>query len=226
MRPLMALRTRLQPSFARTSQWGIEDRIGEVVDLSRPGFFCEAGAADGLSQSNTYWLERVHGWRGALVEPIPAMAERCRANRPGSHVTEAALGGPDRAGETVTLRFAGLMTITEGGFGTPDEEDAYIERGLKTQGIAESYRVEVPVRTLESVLDEAGAPEDLDFLSLDIEGYEAAVLRGLGRFAPRAIVIEMIDGDGVEETLAELGYRCADRQFTEMDALFVRENKI
>ena len=35
-----------------------------------PGFFIEAGAHNGYSQSNTYYWERVKHWKGILVEPI------------------------------------------------------------------------------------------------------------------------------------------------------------
>lgn len=42
------------------------------------GFFVEAGANDGYTQSNTYWLERFCGWEGILIEPIPALAKHAR----------------------------------------------------------------------------------------------------------------------------------------------------
>src|SRR5215831_4591146 len=58
---------------------------------SRRGFFVEAGANDGLAQSNTLYLERYLGWRGLLVEPIPELARLCRVNRPRAMVEECAL---------------------------------------------------------------------------------------------------------------------------------------
>src|SRR5689334_13139538 len=58
---------------------------------SRGGIFVEAGANDGLSQSNTAYLEFYLGWRGLLVEPIPELAVACRLNRPGAIVEQCAL---------------------------------------------------------------------------------------------------------------------------------------
>ena len=49
----------------------------------RPGIFVEAGAHDGLTQSNTAMLEFSFGWTGLLVEPIPELAARCRLEPSG-----------------------------------------------------------------------------------------------------------------------------------------------
>jgi hypothetical protein len=52
--------------------------------------------------------------------------------------------------------------------------------------------IDVPVRTLDTLLEEAGAPRSLDFLSVDVEGHEIEVLSGFdfARWAPRFILLE------------------------------------
>ncbi len=52
--------------------------------------------------------------------------------------------------------------------------------------------IEVPVRTLDDILDEANAPAPIDFLSIDVESHEIEVLNGvtLTRWQPRLILIE------------------------------------
>ena len=70
-----------------------------------------AGGNDGFTQSNTYALERRHGWRGILVEPVPELARACALERPGARVVRAALVADDNTGAEVTLRFGGLMTL-------------------------------------------------------------------------------------------------------------------
>ena len=51
------------------AQFG-EDRILWQVFRRRPsGYFIEVGAYDGVTLSNTYFLEQM-GWCGLLVEPI------------------------------------------------------------------------------------------------------------------------------------------------------------
>jgi Methyltransferase FkbM domain len=59
-------------------------------------------------------------------------------------------------------------------------------------GAAPEAVIEVSISTLDSVLEEAGAPVGFDFLSIDVEGHELDVLRGinLARWCPRLILLE------------------------------------
>jgi hypothetical protein len=52
----------------------MDERLAAM--LGDGGYFVEAGAHDGFTQSNTYLLERRHGWRGLLVEPMPDQGRR------------------------------------------------------------------------------------------------------------------------------------------------------
>lgn len=45
-------------------------------------------------------------------------------------------------------------------------------------------------RKLDSYLEEAGAPRDFDFLSIDIDGYDYQVWESLENFAPRIVCVE------------------------------------
>jgi FkbM family methyltransferase len=161
----------------------------------RGGFFVEAGAYDGFIQSNTYWLERFRGWRGVLVEPVPHLFARARRVRRQSRVVNCALVPDDHKEPTVTLRYGGLMSVVKGARGGADDEERHVRAGDMFGLDDVAYDISVPARTLTSVLEEAQAPREIDLLSLDVEGFEADVLRGLDldRFAPRLIVMEMDD---------------------------------
>jgi FkbM family methyltransferase len=157
-----------------------------------PGFFIEAGANDGVLQSNTYYLERIRGWTGVLVEPIPDLAVRCRRDRPRSRVVNCALAA--EPAPAVTMRYGGLMSLMAGSRASEAEELAHAMAGSQ-HGLDPTYQVTVVARTLTDVLEEAGAPAEPDLLSLDVEGYEAEVLRGLDleRFRPRFVLAEIAD---------------------------------
>lgn len=164
---------------------GMDLRLDELLDRDG-GVFLEAGAHDGYTQSNTYWLERFRGWSGVLVEAVPELHGRATRRRPRSQVFQCALVGPDDAGGTVTIQFGDLMSQV-------GEATDHAGRGLQTAG-REAYSVEVPARTLDDVLDEAGVGA-LDLLVLDLEGHELAALRGIDfdRHPVEVLVVEMLD---------------------------------
>lgn len=192
------------PRYSRPALDGLDRKLERHLDFDG-GFFVEAGAHDGYSQSNTYYLERFRGWSGVLVEGIPELAARCRANRPRATVVEAALVADARPGDKVTMHFGGLMSAVTGSLGSTAETEAHVRRGLAVQELRATYEVNVPARTLSQVLDEAALGREVDLLSLDVEGMEAAVLRGLDlrRHAPRFICVEVRNRAEIASLLAE-----------------------
>jgi hypothetical protein len=111
--------------------------------LPREGVFVEAGANDGFRQSNTYYLERFKGWTGLLVEPIPELAARARQER-RSPVANAALVALGYDAATVSLCTGGLQSIVR---------DIRPDGHRPELAVAERV-VDVPARTLSSLLDE------------------------------------------------------------------------
>jgi FkbM family methyltransferase len=181
---------------------GLDRKLSRYLDL-RDGFFVEAGANDGLRQSNTYWFEKFRNWRGILVEGVPELARACRRNR-RSQVFEVALVGDDTI-DHVTMNTANLMSVVQGAFETAEADAAHVAKGAQVQRLApnEVREIRVRARTLTSVLDEV-APPRFDLLSLDVEGFELEVLRGLdlARWKPRYILVE---ARSVDQTDAMLG---------------------
>lgn len=212
-------------SRSRPALYDMDRKVDEYLP-EHGGFFVEAGGNDGFRQSNTYHLERMRGWRGVLVEPIPELAAEAELERPASDVVTAALVPFDHPEPTVTVRYGGLMSVVAGARGGEQAERAWVEQGLAfgSLGLEDAYDVEVEARTLTDVLDEAGAPQ-VDLLSLDVEGWEPQVLAGLDldRHAPRFALVEVRDADAQAQVTAALGdgYELAE-MFSPWDAFYAR----
>jgi len=70
--------------YSRPALFDMDEKLARLIP--QEGTFLEAGAHDGYTQSNTYFLERFGGWSGILVEPIPELRSRCAKRRPRSRV--------------------------------------------------------------------------------------------------------------------------------------------
>jgi FkbM family methyltransferase len=165
---------------------------------NRKGYFVEVGANEPRERSQTWHLEQA-GWTGVLIEPQPALAGKLRAIRTAK-VFAVACSSPDHAGRTLPLHVAGPLSA--------------LDRERMAPGATPETVIEVPVRTLDSVLEEAGSPARFDFLSIDVEGHEIEVLRGfdIARWRPRLILLEDHVGDLTKHRfLTAAGYRIIRR---------------
>ena len=196
--------------YAQPALYEIDRKLERHLDRDG-GVFIEAGANDGVRQSNTYYFEKIRGWTGLLVEPVPELAAECRKNRRASVVREAALVEREVAGATVELHVAGLMSTVAGALGDGAATAEHVAAGRAVQGLAETRTIRVPARTLSALIDEAGLVGEIDLLSLDVEGAEEAALRGLDlwRHTPRFICVEVRDEAAIAAVLGER-YRVAE----------------
>jgi FkbM family methyltransferase len=209
--------------FSQPSLGHLEPTLAAYLPNSG-GVFVEAGAYDGYWQSNTYWLERFRGWTGVLIEPMPDLAASARRTRPQSQVFQCALVAADSSIDALPMLYAGTMSMVRGVWGSPESER---ERATYGASLAQATprEIVVPARTLSAVLDEARVTS-IDFMSLDVEGYEIEVLRGLDldRHAPGILLVEMLDEERNRPAIEQvLGSRYAlDAKISDLDYVYRR----
>lgn len=159
--------------------------LARCFDGQGKGFYVDVGAEDpDIGSVTRYFYER--GWRGLNVEPVPAFHRRLQQRRPRD--LNVAVAASNRDGLEVELAVVpgtGLSSLT---YPTPDLPHA---AGEPAQG---SHLISVRTARLDSLLAWAQLPR-IDFLKIDVEGHERAVLEGLDldRHRPRLIVIETTD---------------------------------
>ena len=163
-----------------------------VFPGKRNGFYVDVGSGDGEYESNTKLLDDL-GWKGVCIDPFPQNMSR----RTCQMFTQPVL---DESGKHVQFRSAGLY----GG----------IETNLNRHKTTASQAplVDLVTATLDEILAKAHAPRDIDFMSIDVEGAEYDVLRGLSfdRFSVGSFTIEHNyeagKRDAIHKLLAAKGY--------------------
>ena len=168
------LEARLGP--ARYSQGYEELIIRDFFDDAWRGRFVDVGAGHYRDHSTTYFLERHRSWRGLAIDANEAYAADYARFRPRTTFLHAFVG--DRDGGEADFAITKNPLFSSGVLPLPD--DAVVRR------------VRVPRRTLDRILQERGASR-VDFLSIDVEGAEAAVLAGfdIRRYRPALVCIEV-----------------------------------
>lgn len=193
---------------------GLDQKLELFLDFDN-GYFVELGANDGVNQSNTFYFEQSRGWKGVLIEPVLHNFIKCKAARsPENFFQCAACVGFDYKEETLRLHYSNLMT-TPAGISTdcPDPE-AQARGGYQYIPAHErDIVIHAPARTLQSILLEAQAPRVIDLLSLDVEGGEMEVLKGIdhSRFQFRFLLVECRRIDQLQEFLAPKGYSLVEK---------------
>jgi len=166
----------------RDSTWHGQFSALSPLLLGRPGIartVVDVGANDGFYSSNSYpFIAR--GWRGLLLEPHPAAFAKARQlHRKRKQVTLVNAACSDHEGELELQMFV----ADEGGSHSTLGESA---------GDAPGGSLRVKVHRLETLLDDCNIPSDFGLLTIDTEGHDFAVLRGvnLTRYRPQVIITE------------------------------------
>ena len=172
------------------------------------GYFVELGANDGINQSNTLYFEKFRGWHGVLIEPyLPNFKELIRNRGSDNFTKNAACVGPSYKGSKVALAYSNLMTSTLGVNSEVPNPLDHAMSGEKFWG-GKTFVFETFALTLNSILIEAKAPNIIDLLSLDVEGVELEILKGVdhSRFRFRFICVESRQLEVISKYLSEQQY--------------------
>lgn len=158
--------------------------IKDYFNSERNGTFVEVGAHEPTSNESQSWhLERELGWSGILVEPNPYLSEQARKLRPNAIVYQCACTSSAKTGDLVLY-----IPIKNGNAIT---SHASLQKNVDDFDYQNHKEVQVKAKTLDSLLEESGM-SSIDFLSIDVEGTELDVLKGLNlkEFRPRLILLE------------------------------------
>lgn len=216
-------RSKILSRITRRVYFGLnklDKKLIEYIDYSN-GYFVELGANDGLLQSNTKHLELFKNWRGILIEPIPELAKKCVKNRKATTVNSACVSF-EYSEKYIEMAYSGLMSTVLNDQNDLADPMSHAQNGAKFLAKGEVVNtLKVPAKSLEAILIESGAPRKMDLLSLDVEGFELEVLKGLDHthFRFKWMLIESRDLEALEDFLSKLNYSL-HAQLSHHDYLF------
>ncbi len=139
-----------------------DEAIFSLLGNKTDGIFVDLAANDAVQLSNTYSLEKHHGWKGVCIEPNPLYWYNLTHFRPHCHIVGAVVGS--QRNQDVPFYFqagdhGGIVGFDNGPKFTKDSRTAY------TVTLREVLQRYIP------------SNNHIDYLSLDVEGAEEFILK-------------------------------------------------
>ena len=168
------------------------------------GVCVEVGAANGTRGSNTLYFEKL-GWRALCIEPNPGYFEMIKKTR--KEAIQCACGSDNQQNVPFTVFDIGKKNIMSSVSGLmPDQRLVEQHHHI----INETRQINVEVKTLNTVLTEHNVENNIDFISIDTEGTELDVLKGLDLAywdIPLLVVENNFNDPEIEAYMKDFGYQ-------------------
>lgn len=144
----------------------------EQAKYKEHGFFVDIGAADGITGSNTFILEKFYKWNGICVDPNPVFMQSLFNCRDSSVSTLCVYS---ETGQILPFKFC---TDNNQFFGWNFRSGLKSHVATIDQEIDKSFStINVLTISLNDLLRLYNAPKEIDYISLDTEGSEYDILK-------------------------------------------------
>ena len=186
---------------------GLDKRMLKYINY-RNGFYIECGANDGVNQSNTWYFEKTLGWKGLLIEPVEEVFDELKKNRSKRNFFfKKALRPFSYKNKNVFLKI--------------NPKDSLSTRST-TDDIDSRVQIKVQSSNLNFLLDKIKAPKIIDFFSLDVEGDEFQVLKGINfkKYTFSYILVESYELKKLKNFLNNYNYKYVKKMSNRNDHLF------
>lgn len=161
------------------SQMGEDLVMDKYLRYKKKGFYVDVGAGDPTRFSNTKRFYR-RGWTGINIEPNPYSYKKLCLSRRNDVNLNVGIG---MTGSKLPFYF--FLPETLSTFSLKDKER------VQSQGYQCLGKIETPICKLREILKRY-CRQKIDFLSIDVEGFEFEVLRSNDwlKFHPEVVCVE------------------------------------
>lgn len=178
-----------QLAYAQSGEDLILAHLFYKIGIQNPSYL-DIGANHPSYISNTYYFY-LRGSHGVCIEPNPSLYKQIKKIRPRDVVINIGIG-IDNVSEADFYLFPpeadGLSTFSK------TEAEYWGEVGMKNVGkIKYKEVIKIPLRSINEII-EKNFDEKPDFISLDVEGLDLAILQSLdySKFSPKVICVETL----------------------------------
>jgi FkbM family methyltransferase len=172
-------------SVASYSGEGEDIILSKIFGHARHGTYVDVGCYHPKEFSNTYAFYK-KGWRGINIDANPAGIEKFKRFRPDDiNINKGVASRPD---------MLTYYMFNEPAVNTFSEELCMARQ--KISGLTCLGSIHVHVEPLASILESVSAPLQIDFMDIDVEGYDMEVLRSnnWNIYRPKVVLIEQQAG--------------------------------
>lgn len=186
------------------SQEGEDMVIDRYFSHKSTGFYVDVGCHHPFRFSNTYRFYK-RGWRGICIDPLPECIGMFKKYRPNDVYINKAVGLSKRNLDYYMYNEPALNTF-----------DLKVVERLKN---SEMYKIievkKIDVEPLRDILLTVNHIDNIDFMSIDVEGLDYEVLQSFNwnLYRPKLMIVECLGNNGVNFTespvysfLVEKGY--------------------
>jgi FkbM family methyltransferase len=138
-----------------------------ALPFKKSGFFLDLAASNGITNNNTFVLEKKFGWNGICIEPNPIFFQKLKKNR-NCIIDNSVVSDKN---EVVNFR------VDNGGNGGIVAEDTDNNSRTRSEELTNARIITLESTTLTQLLDKHNAPSIIDYFSLDVEGSEERIIR-------------------------------------------------
>ena len=197
-KPLRQIRQIFFDEFAikSYSQEGEDMILNRIFEGKNNGFYVDIGAHHPRRFSNTHFFYK-RGWSGINVEPNPDVVRIFNAERPRDKNLQCGISATEGSLKYYYFNEPALNTFDEDVVRSRLDFTSY--KLVKTE--------QIPVYRLEKVLsDHIPSGKKIDFLSVDVEGFDLMVLKSNDwcLFRPTCVLAEVLNASLEEAMNGEL----------------------
>jgi len=168
----------------------------------KDGIFCDVGGNHPLNINNTRYFEEL-GWNGYVFEPLPYMKPLWEKHRKAKFFPFGVSDKNDKLTFSIVKNVSGWEDMLSFVKETRDEDYGY-----------ETEEITIEVKPLKEVFEKENITH-IDYMSIDVEGHELNVLKGIDFYKVRINVLTIENNylknpiygdDRIREIMFENGY--------------------